>query len=185
MRFLWPLCWAFLLAACTTPVAVDYDERVDFSRLRTFALLPPPPPRTDDPRLDNPLLIDRIRTVLREALRARGYREVKKDPDFLASFQLGLRQGVESSGGLTIGLGIGTYGSHGGIGMAYGYPVYDVASYEEGVLTIDILAPDKTLIWRGTASQRLSESGSRTPEESKREIRRIVDAILARFPPGR
>ncbi len=183
MRVLWPLLLMLLLGACATPVAVDYDEKVDFTRLHTFALLPPPPPRTDDPRLDNPLLIQRILSVLREALLARGYREVQEDPDFRVSFQLGLRQGVESTGGVSIGFG--TYGGHGGIGMVYGYPGYDVSSYEEGVLTIDILAPDKTLIWRGTASQRLSETGSRTPEESKREIRRIVDAILQRFPPGR
>ncbi len=173
-----------LLAACATPVAVDYDETVDFARLHTFALLPPPPTKTGDPRIDNPLLVKRVQAALRETLLARGYREVPEKPDFYVSFQLGLKQGVESSGGVTFGFG--TYVGNGSIGMAYGYPGYEVASYEEGVLTVDILrGRDKTLIWRGTATKRLSESGSKSPEEAKREIREIVQTILARFPPGR
>ena len=184
MRTLWLLSLIFLIAACSTPVTVDYDDAVDFARLRTFAQLPPPPTQTGDPRIDNPLLVKRVQAALREVLQARGYREVSQDPDFYVSFQLGLKQGVESSGGVTFGFG--TYGGHGGIGMAYGYPGYDVSTYEEGVLTVDILrGSDKTLIWRGTASKRLSESGSKRPDEARREIREIVQTILDRFPPGR
>ena len=173
-----------LVVACSTPVTVDYDDAVDFGRLRTFAQLPPPPTRTGDPRIDNPLLVKRIQAALRETLLARGYREVSQAPDFYVSFQLGLKQGVESSGGVTFGFG--THVGHGGIGMAYGYPGYDVATYEEGMLTVDILrGTDKTLIWRGTATRRLSASDSKRPEEARREIRRIVETILDRFPPGR
>ncbi len=183
MRNLWLAPLLLLIAACSTPVTVDYDETVDFAALKTFALLPPPPTETGDPRIDNPLLVRRIQDALRDVLKARGYREGGYRPDFYVSFQLGLKQGVESSGGVTFGFG--TYGGHGGIGMAYGYPGYDVSTYEEGVLTVDILkGSDKTLIWRGTATQRLSESGSKSPEETKREIRAIVRTILDRFPPG-
>ena len=126
-----------LLAGCGTTVNVDYDKQANFQALRTFTLLPTPETKTGDERLDSPLVDKRIRNAIITNLNARGYREVKDNPDFAVAYQLGVRQEIDSSRA-SMTVGVGTYHRHSAIGMAYGYPGY-VESYERGILTIDVL----------------------------------------------
>lgn len=77
-------------------------------------------------------------------------------------------------------LGAGSHGS--GFGIAYTVPSSDVQSHDLGVLTIDFISSKSSqLIWRGTSSRRLYDTG--TPETSEKLINSIVKEILDRYPP--
>ena len=170
-----------LLAACGTPINVDYDKAADFQTLRTFTLMPTPKTKTGDERLDSPLVDQRIRNAILANLKARGYQEAKSNPDFSVAYQLGVRTEIDSSRA-TMSVGVGTYGSRSAIGMMYGNPGY-VESYERGILTIDVLkGSDKRLVWRGSSGRRLYDGS--TPEKSDKEINAVVKEILDKFPPG-
>jgi len=172
---------AALLTTCATTTNVDYDEKYDFSSIHSIKIVDPKLQATGDTRLDNPLMINRIRDAIKNTLRIRGYTLVSDNGDINLVYQLSKRSGVESaSSGITFGYG--TFGSHGGIGMAYGYPGYDVQSYDEGVLTIDMInAKDNFLVWRGSSSRRLYNGN--TPKKSKKVVNALVAEILSRFPP--
>jgi hypothetical protein len=182
LRTLFGLITTVVLISCVNSVNLDYDERMNFKEMQTFKLLDPPQQKSGDVRLDTPLVDQRIRQAIERTLMAKGCRKVKTDPDFEVAYQLSVKQQVEG-GSAGISLGVGTYSPGSVFGMGYGYPAYDVKSYEEGILTIDILSgPDRNLIWRGSRGRRLYDGS--TPEKMTKYINKLVAEILQHFPPG-
>jgi hypothetical protein len=173
---------AGLLGACASSVNVDYDRAVDFRRLRTFALLDSPQIKTGDPRIDSPLVEQRIRTAILAQLQAKGFQPVAQQPDFVVRYAISIKQEIESdSSGISIG--IGSFSHHSAIGFSYGFPAYEVESYDKAVLTIDMLdGKTEQLLWRGSYGKRLYDG--LTPEKLDQTIHSTVAEILARFPPG-
>ena len=58
-------------------------------------------------------------------------------------------------------IGVGTFSRHSAVGVGYGFPDYDVESYDDMVLAIDILdVPDGAMLWRGSSSERLFDGGT-------------------------
>ena len=82
-----------------------------------------------------------------------------------------------------ISFGYGTFGRRSAVGIGYGFPLYDVDSYDEAVLTIDILgSTDDALLWRGSAHRRLSDG--MTPDKLTELMNALVSEVLGQFPPG-
>lgn len=179
----WLLCLVGLLAGCASSVNVDYDRQADFSRLKTFALLEASQIKTGDPRLDSPLVEQRIRKAIVAQLRARGFVPDERQPDFLVRYDIRVKQEIEGdSSGITIGFG--SFSSHSAIGLSYGFPGYEVESYDRAVLVIDMLdAASRRLLWRGSYGERLYDG--LTPEKMDATINTTVNEILSHFPPGR
>lgn len=174
---------AGLLLACAATTNVDYREGYDFSALRTLRLVPPAQPGSADTRINSPLVDERIRKAIVDRLRAQGYELVEADADADVTWQVTTRAGLESDrSGFSVGLG--TFSRHSAVGIGYGFPGYDVDSYDESVLTIDVLdTATGTLLWRGSDSRRLTDGA--TPESLTRTVQELVGAVLAKFPPGR
>ncbi len=171
-----------LLTGCATTANVDYDQRYDFSRLQTIVIEAPATAATPDARINSPLVMQRLDEAIRRNLATRGYRVVTDNADATLRYQLGSRSGLESyNSGVSIGYG--RFGRNHGFGLGYDFPFYDTASYDDSVLTIDIVAPDDSLLWRGTDSRRLVDG--MTPEKLDRLINELVGSTLANFPPGR
>ena len=173
---------AMLAAGCATTANVDYRQDYDFGALDTFALTGPGEAGSGDPRISGPLIVARVDSSIREHLAARGYRVIGQDAQARLAWRLTTRAGVESynSG---ISFGYGTFSRHSAVGVGYGFPFYDVESYDEAVLTIDILdSADGGLLWRGSASRRLNDG--MTPEKLTELVNRLVGEVLAQFPPG-
>jgi len=88
----WLLAGLLLLVipcgCASVEVSTDYDPSVDFSRFRTYAWVPSPPPRTGDVRLDSPLLEARVRDAVEVEMAERGYRKVSENPDLLVAYHL-------------------------------------------------------------------------------------------------
>jgi len=68
---LFTLC--FMVACASVQTQYDYDPAVDFSGWRTYAWYPDASPQTGHPRLDNPLLRDRIEAAVSRGLGAKGF----------------------------------------------------------------------------------------------------------------
>jgi Domain of unknown function (DUF4136) len=176
------LTMVFIFWGCSTlKVSQDYDIKAKFSGLKTYVWQSETHKKTGDVRVDNPLLHSRIRSAVDFFLLSKGYRIVSKGtPDFYVNYQYSIRTKVDSNnldGG--VGFGIGTYGRHGGIGISTGG---SVSTYDEGMLVIDILASgSKDLIWRGTATRRISQHSN--PEKTTKNVNEAVEKILAQFPP--
>lgn len=174
---------ALLLSACATSVNVDFDQAVDFSRLKTFSILGRSDVDNKDPRLDSSLMDKRILAAINAGLKAKAFTRQDGNADIQVKYRIDVKQEIESdSSGVSIGFG--TFSRNVGVGVGYKIPTADVQSYDRGVLTIDMIS-GKTgqLIWRGSSGRRLYDGS--TPEASDKLINSIVDEILKEFPPKR
>jgi Domain of unknown function (DUF4136) len=172
-----------MLLGCATTANVDYREDYDFSSIHNIRIMAPTRPGTTDTRINSPLVDERVRKTITDHLVANGFEIVDGDADANLTWQLSARSGLESrdSG---ISLGLGTFGRHSAVGVGYGFPAYDVDSYDEGVLTVDVLsARDNTLLWRGSSSRRLVDGA--TPQTLTTTVQELVGDVLANFPPRR
>lgn len=171
----------FLLTACTTlTVQTDYDTRYDFSSLKTYAWLEGKAP-SDDIRVNNSLIINRVVNAVNHALQSRGYKQVDRDKaDFFVNWFGYIENKIQQETIDTYyrrpGYGSGSW-VHGGFSRTYSY------EYQEGTLIIDIVdSSSKQLIWRGTGRDYIGEK--ETPEQITARINQTVAGILKNFPPG-
>lgn len=159
------------LSSCT-PMAVqwDYDPDVDFSQYETFAWMPrKDSQKSGDPALGSPFLEKRIKKSTVERLAASGYQTSQTDPDFLIAYYITFKKKKT--------VDVYRYGYRGPREV-------DVHHYKEGTLVLDFVdAETKQLIWRGWGSDAFRPVGG--PEEQQKNIDRIVDVILTKFPPYR
>jgi hypothetical protein len=165
-------------------VRTDWQPGTDFTALSTYEWLERPegaPPR--DPRVDNQLFADRLREAVETELAAKGYRPADRErADFVLRWDAWVqaRNDVSTYPGWGFGFG-GFHGGPGFWGVGVGTDVY-VDQYDEATLVLDVLEPEtQRLLWRGTSETRLRDAG--TPEQRTERIRRIVHAMLERFPP--
>jgi len=183
---LWLL--AALASGCSTlEVSYDYDPKADFSGMTAYDWLDEPQKPTGDPRIDgNTILRDRIHQAVNTELRARGFREVSEDPDFLVAYHVSLdrRQSVQTLNsyyGYGPGWGYG-YGAAYRPGFWAGAPETYVYEYEEGTLILDIVDPkNKALMWRGSATDEVSFKS--TPSKDQAKLNEAVKELLEHFPP--
>jgi len=175
---------AVLAAGCASQQAgYDYDDAVDFGKLRRWAWLPEPREKPSaDARLDSPLLRKRIEAAVSRTLEARGFEQTQAQA---ADFEVGYIVTVEkkiSSSGISSSIGFGRYSGGSGFGISFGGPATQPREYEEGTLIIDIKARDSgKLVWRGSSTRGLGQAAS--PEESEKVVNSVVEEILANFPP--
>ncbi|MDH3979236.1 MAG: DUF4136 domain-containing protein [Gammaproteobacteria bacterium] len=174
---------AAMLVACATATNVDYRAGYDFSSIKSVQIAPPAQSESSDTRVNSPLVDERIRNAITDYLATRGIAVVDSNADASLAYQVGTRTDLEgSNSGFSIGMG--TFGRHSAVGVGYGFPGYDVDSYDEFVLTIDILdVPDNAMLWRGSSTERLGESS--TPETMTNIVNKLVSDILSSYPPGK
>ncbi|TDY03904.1 DUF4136 domain-containing protein [Thiohalophilus thiocyanatoxydans] len=179
-RYFALLLTALLLGGCSSTVNVDYEQSYNFAALKTYVLQEAPERIDDDPRLDTPMMQQRLIRAIRAELQQAGLREAKPG-EVRVSYRLDIKQEIESdSSGVSVGLG--TFSRNVGIGFGYGFPTSGVESYDRLVLTIDLDNRETgDLLWRGSDSRRLY-AGS-TPKSNTELVNELVEAILKKFPP--
>ena len=163
-------------------VSQDYRKSADFSGISSFAWASESQEKTGDVRVDNPLMVERIREAVEQTLIEKGLRKAdRSEADILVQYHFEIRQKVKSDdvrGGF--GFGVGTWGRGGGIVIGSGG---DVKTYDEALLVIDLLRPNESdLLWRGNATYRLAAHSS--PEKTTRLVYEAVEKIFAQFPPA-
>lgn len=167
-----------LLAGCSSvSVSRDYDASVDFLSLKTYAWQHAVQPETGNPRIDNDLMDERVRSAVDALLAQKGFKLVpKEDADCLVAYFIEYKQRIGGSS-VSFGAGTGSAGRYGGMGYNS-----SISDYDEGHLTIDIIDPATGKnVWRGIG-RRTTYEGS-NPKKMTKIINTSVSRILGKFPP--
>lgn len=169
-----------LLGGCAqVEVSQDYRPGNDFSRFHTYRWKTMTPQVSPDIRVNNPLLQERFRQAIEGGLAVRGYTPAAA-ADFLVSYNYSIETRLESDPvGTSFGYGMGRYHRYGAFGIDSGV---GVRQYDVGILVIDFYnGQSGEPVWRGTGSELVTLHS--TPEETSAQVQRMVDAVLAQFPP--
>jgi hypothetical protein len=154
----------------------------------TYAWAPGAQPGSGDPRVDNDIIRERIRTAVDTNLAAKGYSQV--DPaaaKLLVSYHVGLQNKTDYSAtsmGGHPGMACGIRGCIGGYGWGmYGAPMdVDIRSinYVEGAVMLDLVdAASGKLAWRATSQKRIDQK-----DGTQEGLNAIIGDMVKTLPPG-
>lgn len=147
--------------------------------VRTFRVLPVPPPRDRpgrdgayDPMIDNSIMNRALRATITESFKGRGYAIDEWRPDFIVA--------VYASAYEELDVTVWDYGYPYWPRWRYGpWPPERVTTYTAGTVIVDVLSPaSRDLLWRGTGTARMSEHLA----ADTKELRKVAEAIVKRFP---
>lgn len=158
-----------ILCAIGSPaqqVKTDYDRNVDFSQFKTYSW--------EKVETQDPLWIDRIKDAVNGTLAAKGWMmvpsggqvavvamEITKDHRTLDTYYDGFGGGWRWGGG-------------------FGDETTSVDTYKVGTLVVDLFdAGSKKLIWRGSASDTLSNKSEKNIKNLDKGVQKMFD----HFPP--
>jgi len=153
---------AVVLGACGPRLDVkhDYDPGADFSAVHSFSWL-----GIESSRVLNEFDVKRVEAALRSELGRKGLEERTKGDVYVAAY-LGVHPKADTEWEHSKGL----------------YWTEQKTKSHEGMLVVDVIDPASGKpIWRGRATAMLQKGTS--PEQRSRNIARVVQKILAGFPP--
>lgn len=170
IRLLGSMCAIAWLAGCTTPPA---DVRVDqaegpLPNCRTFAwhAISGDAASFSD---------QRIKAAVMTQLKAKGYEEAADKPDCKIAYQLTTREIPQSKPSVGVGVGGGSRGVGGGIGVSL--PIGDKGGYT-GTFTLDVIdAAKNAQVWKGSIDTDLKSA-----ELADAEAQRLAEQVLAAYP---
>ena len=172
-RIFFSMTFAILTAtASMAEVKTDYDRSADFRHYKTYSW--------GKVHTQDSLWGDRIKTAVASALAAKGWTEIESGGDVsimameMTEDHRTLNTFYDNFGG---GWGWGRWG--GGLG-GFGTSTTNEGTYEVGTLVVDLFDTNsKKLIWRGSASDTLSDKS----EKNIKKLNSDVQTMFDHFPP--
>jgi hypothetical protein len=168
-----------LVVACSCvqaqKVKIEFDKNVEFTKFKTYAWDPTPQAAA------KPVLVAAIKGAVNHELEKRGLQMVTENPDLYIAMY-------------------GAIGSDFAVTYSdlyygpYGIPAFDqsflmwgaipgttnTAVVHKGQLAVDLLdASAKKLVWRGIATEKLSEQQMKLVEQ----VNTVVEKLFAKYPP--
>lgn len=172
----------FLLASCASTAHIEKDDNTDFSKYKTFAWVEKEGTKKDQ---KNDLAEQKIRDAVNKELEKAGWRESKREPDVLLSYDVLVERSVrqESEPVYSNPFTRTFYNPYSRRfyrvyypSRFVGYDNYDVNT-REGTVTISMIdANTEKTVWQGWATD---EVGSR--HMTTKEIQNSVKAIFRKF----
>jgi hypothetical protein len=159
---------AFLVTAAMfgQQVKTDYDRGANFGQYKKFSW--------EKVRTQDPLWVDRIKSAVNAQLAAKGWTEAPAGGD-VAIIAMETTKNQRTLNTFYDGFG-GGWRWGGGLGDA----TTTVETYKVGTLVIDLFdARTKQLIWRGSASDTLSDKS----DKNIKNLDKGVQKMFAHFPP--
>ncbi len=157
---------AITTSAFSSKVRTDYDHNVSFSNYKTYSWA-----KVDTP---NPLWNDRVKEAVDKALAAKGWKEVPAGAD-VSIVAVGTTHEKPTLYTFYNGFDGWLWGGFGDT-----VATTTVENYRVGTLIIDMFDSNtKKLIWRGSASDILSDK----PEKNEKKLKKIVHKMFEHFPP--
>ena len=155
-----------VVAAFAGEVKTDYDRGADFHQFHTFYW--------ETVRTSDQLWVDRIKTAVDSALTAKGWTRVDSGGD-VAVLAIEMTHSQQ-----TLNTFYDDFGGGWRWGGGFGTSTTDVETYKVGTLVVDLFnAKDKNLLWRGSASDTLSNKSS----SNIKNLDKSVQKMFAHFPP--
>jgi len=156
-----------MFALAFADVQTDYDKKADFSQYKSYSWV--------KVQTSNPLWESRIKDAVDSELQAKGWRKVDEGGDVALA---AVGSATNEKEYTTFYSGIGPWRWR-GFGSE---TTTTVSTYKVGTLVLDMYdARDHRLIWRGTASDTLSDK----PEKNEKKLEKTVSKMLDKFPPKR
>jgi Domain of unknown function (DUF4136) len=152
-------------------VKTDYDRNANFAQYKTY--------QWERVSTKDPLNVDRIKNAVNAALSAKGWTEVESGGD-VCVMAIQMAQDQQTLSTFYDGFGGGwRWRRFGGGGL--GEATTTTETYKVGTLVVDLFdAKTKTLIWRGSASDTLSNNSSK----NIKNLDRGVEKMFKGFPPA-
>lgn len=178
--FLSALVLVLFATSCVSDfkVSSDYDKSTDFTKYKTFTMLP------WDNDVSTPVQDGTKRKILNAAkneMIKRGYTYVEKGGDLAVGLSVLVEEKVEyrSDGSVSYGVGYGGYG-YGGFGVGYSTPTtYRSYYYNEGTIIVDVFDErQKMLVWQGYGFDRLKDN----PHKNQEKIDMYMKYIFKKYP---
>jgi hypothetical protein len=155
--------------ALAQKVTIDYAHEYDFSSVKTYQYV-----ETEESNAANPMMHDRITSLIKEKLNNGGLTEVTASPDILVTYHI---TSQEETNYTTTGFGYGGYwGGWGGWGYGPGMTTSTTTAYTytEGTLIINAYDPtEKKMIWRGTGTVTVKDD----PAKRTKQVENILDKL--------
>lgn len=167
---------AALTGCSSMQVYIDYDRSADFQAYETFMFVDHP---EDSMSTVAPLIHDRLVDSISAAFEDAGYQRVEQDGDLMVTYYTSTEQEFRAdtthwgygypSPWYRYGYGYGGWGWGGSVGTT------QVTSYDVGTLVVDAVdAAEKTLIWRGVASDVVPDS----PDKLSKKLDSAIDRMV-------
>ena len=162
------LALLFATASFAQQVKTDYDRSADFGQYKTYSW--------EKVQTQDPLWVDRIKQAVNAALAAKGLTPVESGGD-IAIVAMETTQNQRTLNTFYDGFGGGwRWRGAGGFGTA----TTTVDNYKVGTLVVDLFdAHTKTLIWRGSSSDTLSDKSDKNIKNLDKGVQKMFD----HFPP--
>ena len=157
-----PLLLLLASACAAQQVKTDYDRSASFNRYKTYSW--------QSINTRDPLMVDRIKSAVNGALAAKGWTEVPTGGD-AALVAIETTQNQQTLNTFYDGFGGGwRWRGFGGFGEA----TTTTETYKVGTLVVDIFdANSKNLIWRGSASDTLSNNSDKNIKELDKSVSKM------------
>jgi hypothetical protein len=168
-------------------VNIDFDRDADFTKYKSYAY-------QVCHLVENPLVDKRIVKELESRMAMEGLILAQANPDLNVTYHSSTSEEFAvDTNNWGYGFGSGWYWGHGGgysgygggyLGHGAGGPISStttVRKYTRGTLVVDIWdARTKQLIWRGTATNTVSEN----PQKNENNLKKAMDKMFRKYPPA-
>ena len=156
--------------ASMAEVKIDYDRTAAFSSYKTYS--------RGKVNTQNPLWGDRIKAAVASALAAKGWTEMESGGD-VSIMAMEMTQDHQTLSTYYDNFG-GGWGWRRGFGGGFGTSSTTEETYKVGTLVVDLFDTSvKKLIWRGSASDTLSDKSGRNIKRLNSDVQKMFE----RFPP--
>lgn len=185
---LWVALAILVLQGCSNTITTTSDHRggINFADYKTYRWH-----ESSDAIRNyhgNGILESRIRAAIDSELLTKGYSlKETADVDFQVNYSVTIQDKTDvrsynTYSGLASDFSMGRGRYRYGYNMEYyNQPEVMTIHYKEGTFIVDIIDSENKLVWRGSAEARLKKSLS--VEEKRAGIKRVVNKVLALFPP--
>ena len=152
-------------------VKTDYDRSADFSQYKTYSW--------ETVQTQDQLWVPRIKDAVNTALAAKGWTQVPAGGQ-VAILVIEMTQNHQTLNTFYDGFG-GGWGWRRFGGGGFGDATTTTENYKVGTLVVDLFdAKSKNLIWRGSASDTLSDKS----EKNIKDLNKGVQKMFDHFPPN-
>jgi hypothetical protein len=169
---------ASTLGCATAKVTTEYNQKTDFAAYKSYSWIDTGAGQEQAPAIRNPAVVAIVRQSMDRELAAKGLAKVEGgQPDLLVAVHGMAKDRIEVQ---SYGYAYSPYGYYGG---PFGAPVAygsSVQQYRDGTLLVDLVdARSKELVWRGTASDTVSD-----PAQVQSVVANAIHRLMAEYPPS-
>jgi len=162
----------FASASFAQQVKTDYDRNANFSQYKTYSW--------EKVQTQDQLWVDRIKEAVNTALAAKGLTPVESGGD-MAIVAIEMTKNQQTLNTFYDGFGGGWGWRRGGGFGGFGDATTTTETYKVGTLVVDLFdAHTKKLVWRGSASDTLSDKSDKNIKNLDKGVQKMFD----HFPPG-